>query len=127
MTDKEKTIQERVDERTVRDFWITNCPEKVWKEFNTYAKEETNNNYSIALKLLLNTNKSNAKEKLLYERYIQMDVRMRQLEKNQNMILEFISKEETEKVEEEIQEDQPERKNISVMGGDKINVPDGGE
>ena len=127
--ENDKNIQERIDERTVRDFWITNCPEKVWKEFNTYAKEETNNNYSIALKLLLNSNKANAKEKLLYERYIQLDTRMRQLEKKQNMILEMISKEEVETEEEvqENQEDQPERKNIGTMGGTKINVPDGGD
>lgn len=123
-SEEDKTIQDRVDDRTVRDFWITNCPEKVWKEFNTYAKDETNNNYSIAIKLLLSTNKSNAKERLLYERYIQLDLRMSQIEKNQNMILEMISKEETEN---EIKDDQPERKNISTMGGTKINVPDGGD
>lgn len=115
----DKTIQDRVDERTTRTFSVTNCPEVVWRDFKTYADKETNSNYSMAIKLLLSSNKANAKERLLYERYIHLDSRLKKVENELKLISEFISKVQTEEVEEEIEEEVPKKVTVPTMGSGK--------
>lgn len=129
--DKNKEdIQKRVDNITTRNFWVTNCPEKVWKEFNDYAKKETNNNYSVALKLLLGISKTDAKSSVLYERFIDLDRRVNLIESNILAIAQsvksmtgLISEKSDGELEEEIEDlddkEEPEHKDVSVptMGG----------
>jgi len=134
MSDKkenEETIKERVDSITTRTFWITNCPEKVWEEFSKYAKDETNNNYSIALKLLLGTNKSDAKSRVLYERYIQLDMRLRQAESNivqmaksMKVMSEVVSTQEDKDIEDEIEDDSVKKVTVPTMGGNSFKYTD---
>jgi hypothetical protein len=88
VTDEEQTlsegaqkIKERVENLVTTNFSITKCPVKIWEEFVTFCKEETNNNYSFGLKLLLGAYKANIKEIMLYEQYILMKERMELLEK----------------------------------------------
>ena len=134
--DKNKNIQERVKDRTTRNFWVTNCPEEIWEEFNDYAKKETNNNYSIAIKLLLGIAKTNAKESVMYERYIKIEKRIQDMENNIVELAKGLkvlseTKEEHE-IEKDIEEDapkEPEEKKVIVptMGsGKNIEVKDNG-
>jgi hypothetical protein len=97
MTEKKKT-SERVEDMTTINFSITKCPMKVFKKFAEFAKEETCDNYSMALKILLDGMKANVKEMLLYEQYMEMKVRLDELE------LEF----ENLKKQPEEEEDKPE-------------------
>jgi hypothetical protein len=66
----EEKIKDRVEKMTTVNFSITKCPLKVHQEFIQFCKEETNENYSMGLRLLLNASKTNAKEAILYEQYM---------------------------------------------------------
>ena len=134
--DKKHNIQKRVSDMTTRTFWITNCPEDVWKEFNEYAKTQTNNNYSVALKLLLGLYKTDAKSSVLYERFIDLNKRVNEIEKNIITIAESIktlsetmSKQSIDEIEEGIEdlddkEEPPEEEHkkvvVPTMGGNEI-------
>ena len=133
----ESDIQKRVDNITTRTFWITNCPEKVWKDFNEYAKTQTNNNYSVAVKLLLGIAKTDAKSSVLYERFIDLDKRVSDIEKNivhiaqsVKKLSEYLSKQSTKEIEDDIEDlddkEEPEHKEVSVptMGGGEIKYKD---
>jgi hypothetical protein len=77
----EKSMKERVEEiPTTINFSITKCPEKVFKRFIEFCKQETNDNYSFGLKLLLDAREGNIKEALLYEQYIELKARLGDVE-----------------------------------------------
>ena len=65
-------IKERVMEITTRNFSITKCPERVFQDFVAFAKKETNDNYSMALKMLLDAKEANIKEVILFEQYMEL-------------------------------------------------------
>lgn len=73
-------IKDRVLNITSRNFSITKCPEKVFQQFIEFCKEESNDNYSMGLKLLLDARRTNIKEVLLYEQYMELNDRVNQLE-----------------------------------------------
>lgn len=139
MVENKENIQKRVNDMTTRTFWITNCPEDVWREFNEYAKTQTNNNYSIALKLLLGISKTDAKSSVLYERFIDLDKRVIDIENNiihiaqsVKKLSELISSKPIEGIEEEIEDledkEQPEEEHkvveVPTMGGNDFKYKD---
>lgn len=75
-----EAIRERVQDMVSRNFSITKCPEKVYEKFVTFCKEETNNNYSMGLKVLLDAKEANIKEVVLFEQYIELKKRVESLE-----------------------------------------------
>lgn len=82
MEDQEesKPMKDRVEEMTTRNFWIANCPEKIYNQFVDYAKRETENSYARALKELLMIAETDAKTILLYERMLAIEDRLCKLE-----------------------------------------------
>lgn len=76
MEDKKK----KVEELTTINFSITKCPMKVFKRFSEFCKNETNDNYSFGLKLLVDGMEGNLKEALLYEQFMELKVRIDELE-----------------------------------------------
>ena len=67
MEEKKKPVSERVKDMTTINFSITKCPHRVYEDFSTFCKEETNDNYSMGLRDLLNARKVNLKEVVLYQ------------------------------------------------------------
>ena len=78
MTDK--SIEERIDAITTRNFTISGCPEKIFKEFVQYASSNTANCYWMALKELLDLVKANAKENMLFGAMTDLDQRITAIE-----------------------------------------------
>ena len=76
----EKNIKERVELITTRNFTISACPEKVFQRFVSFCKQETNNNYAMGIKLLLDVYEKNAKELVLYEKLLDHEDRLIALE-----------------------------------------------
>ena len=77
MTEK---ITKRVEKITTINFSITKCPHKVYQKFVEYCKNETNDNYSMGLKMLVDAIEANIKEALLFEQYMELKARMDELE-----------------------------------------------
>ena len=69
---EDKSIKDKVHELVTRNFSITKCPEAVYEDFVKFAKEETSDNYSMALKMLIEGMKANIKEVHLYEQYMEL-------------------------------------------------------
>jgi hypothetical protein len=65
-------IQEKVNKLTTINFSITKCPIKVYEAFTQFCKEETNDNYSFGLKILIEGIKTNAKEATLFQQYLEL-------------------------------------------------------
>ena len=65
-------IKDKVDEMTTINFSITKCPLKIYKRFVQFCKEETSDNYSFGLKLLLDGMEGNVKESLLFQQYLEI-------------------------------------------------------
>ena len=76
----EKSLKEKVDMLTTRNFSITRCPEIVWEDFVNFCKRESGDSYSMGIKLLLDSYKTNAKELMLYQRILDIEARMSMLE-----------------------------------------------
>ena len=68
-----RDMTERIENMTTRNFSITRCPEKVWKDFVKFCEEETGDSYSMGIKVLLDLYKTNAKELMLYKRIIDIE------------------------------------------------------
>jgi len=66
------SVKEKVDKITTINFSITKCPHNVYKDFTGYCKDETNDNYSFGLKMLLESRKANAKEAVLFQQYMEL-------------------------------------------------------
>jgi len=81
MTEK---IHDKVKDLTTINFSITKCPHKVYEEFVSFCKEETNNNYSMGMKMLLDAMKVNIKEITLFERYMELKERIEKLEEGKS-------------------------------------------
>lgn len=80
---KEKDgIESRVDQMTTRNFTVSGCPEKIFKEFVQYSASETANCYWMALKQLIDLVKANAKENTLFSAMTDLDQRVTELENN---------------------------------------------
>ena len=67
---QDKGVKERVQDMTTMDFNIGKCPVAVYRGFTDFCKKETNNNYSLGLKMLLEAKKANIKEVILYEQFM---------------------------------------------------------
>lgn len=78
--EKIKEIREKVVNLVTRNFSITKCPEKVYERFVKFCREETNDNYSMGLKSLLDARDANIKEILLFEQYMELNERVCKLE-----------------------------------------------
>ena len=76
---EEDTKREKVISMTTRNFSITKCPERVYEDFVGFCREETNENYSMGLKLLMDARKVNIKEALLFEQYMEVKAELREL------------------------------------------------
>lgn len=72
-------IKKRVNDMTTINFSITKCPHKVYERFVGFAKSESSDNYSMALKLLLDNQEASAKEEVLFEMFIQQKAELEQL------------------------------------------------
>ena len=70
--EEKKELNERVQALVTRNFSITKCPERVYDDFVNFCKDETNDNYSMRLKMLLEARKTNIKEVILYEQYMEL-------------------------------------------------------
>jgi hypothetical protein len=93
----EKKITERVKDLTTVNFSITKCPQKVYEEFVAFCKEETNDNYSMGLRDLLNGMKSNIKEVVLYQQYMETKDELNQIRAElARMQTEMVPEQETE-------------------------------
>ena len=75
-----KAIKDRVNDITTINFSVTKCPLKVYREFVAFCKEETSDNYSFGLKLLLDGMKGNIREATLFQQYLEMKERLDKLE-----------------------------------------------
>lgn len=72
--------QKKKEEDYTLGFSISDCPVSVYKDFKEFCKEETNDNYSFGLKILLEAYKTNTKELVLYEQYMKLKKRVKALE-----------------------------------------------
>ena len=63
-------IKDKVDKLITYNFSVTKCPAKVYDDFTDFCKSETNDNYSMGLKILLESRKANIKEVALFEQYM---------------------------------------------------------
>ena len=72
--------KEKIENLTTINFSITKCPVRVFKRFSQFCKDETNDNYSFGLKMLLDAMDGNVKEALLFEQYIELKARVEGLE-----------------------------------------------
>jgi len=68
----EEKIKDRIEKITTRNFSITKCPERVYKRFVEFCQKETNDNYSMGLKLLIDGMDGNVKEKVLFQQYMEI-------------------------------------------------------
>ena len=59
--DETEEIKKKVEDNTLRTFYIKDCPESLWREFNEIAKKEHKNDYSLTLGNLVNLKKIDAK------------------------------------------------------------------
>jgi len=75
----EKSTKERVKDITTINFSITKCPTRVYEEFVAFCKRETNDNYSMGLKLMTESVKSNIKEVVLFEQYMELKQELSEL------------------------------------------------
>ena len=76
----EKSIKERVELITTRNFTVSACPETVFQRFVNFCKRETNNNYAMGIKILLDAYETHAKELVLYEKLLELEDRVTALE-----------------------------------------------
>ena len=76
----EEKIREKIDSMVTRNFWITKCPEHIFEEFASFCEVETSNNYSMGLKLLLDFKKENVKEIFLFQKILELESKINQLE-----------------------------------------------
>ena len=74
--DKKKDI---IQSMVTRNFSITKCPEIVFNKFVNFCKAETNDNYSMGLKLLLEAKEVNVKEVVLFEHYMEIKEELAEL------------------------------------------------
>ena len=77
MSDK----KDKIEDLTTINFSITKCPMRVFKRFSEFSKKESNDNYSFALKLLLDCRETNIKEVVLYEQYMELKQEFAELKK----------------------------------------------
>ena len=77
--EQNKSTRDRVKDITTINFSITKCPHRVYQDFVEFCKKETNENYSMGLKLLTEGMKSNIKEVVLFEQYIELKHELSQL------------------------------------------------
>lgn len=108
----EDSTKERIEKMQTMNFSITKCPLAVYEEFTDFCKAETNDNYSFGIKLLLNANKANIKELMLYEQYMLLAERVKALE-------ETIAALTTNKQENETPTEEPVKKTPKTMGSNK--------
>ena len=57
----EEELRRQIEEDSVRTFYIKDCPELIWSEFNQYAKNDHQNDYAATLKYLLDLRRVDAK------------------------------------------------------------------
>ena len=72
-------INNKLSKITSINFSITKCPHKVYERFINFAKSETSDNYSMALKMLLDGLDANIKEVHLYEQYMGLKLEVEEL------------------------------------------------
>lgn len=60
-------VKELVESKMTTSFKISGCPMKVFNEFKQFAIEEAGDNYSLAIKILLDYVKSDVKTIMLLE------------------------------------------------------------
>ena len=96
MEDKEKSIQDKVDEITTTTFSIAGCPIKVFKLFVKFCEENAKTTkiiynegkreireqlcYAIGLKQLVDIANADAKSQMLFDRVVKLEERMVVLE-----------------------------------------------
>lgn len=68
----EENKADKLKNMMTRNFSITKCPDKVYQAFVEFCQGETNDNYSMGLKLLLDMKNANIKEVVLYEQYMEL-------------------------------------------------------
>lgn len=80
MTDDGKNLIDKVDDITVVNFMVNECPLTLLKKFKAYAKEHTRMNYPLAIKRLLESAEANAKEAMIWENIMELKDRVTLLE-----------------------------------------------
>jgi len=94
MNDKTK---DRVKDITTINFSITKCPHRVYEDFVGFCKRETNENYSMGLKLLTEGMKTNIKEVVLFEQYMEIKQELQEMRIELELLKELPDEEEEEK------------------------------
>jgi len=78
--EESKDVKDRVESLTTRNFYVSNCPEKVYKRFVDYAVRETGNNYAMAVKQLLDIAEGDVQQAMMYEKVIKLEEKVAMLE-----------------------------------------------
>lgn len=78
------TTRDKVMKMATINFSITKCPQKVYEEFVMFCQSETNDNYSMGLKMLIELYKTNAKENHIFNKLEELESEIEQLKKQPN-------------------------------------------
>ena len=68
----EDNIKTKVRDLATVNFSITKCPVKVYEAFIDFCKSETNDIYSMGIRDLMEARKTNVKEVVLYQQYLEI-------------------------------------------------------
>ena len=66
-SESEKNIRENVREKGSIHFSIVKCPLKIYEKFTSFCEDETSGNYSLGLKILLDSYEESVKEDFVFE------------------------------------------------------------
>ena len=69
---EDKDIKTKVRDLATVNFSITKCPVKVYEAFIDFCKSETNDIYSMGIRDLMEARKTNVKEVVLYQQYLEI-------------------------------------------------------
>lgn len=93
-----KEMKDKVDNLTTINFSVTKCPLKVYRKFVEFCKEESNDNYSMGLKLLLDGIEGNVKEATLFQEYMEVKERLVKVEAELNQLKKPVEEEKKPKL-----------------------------
>jgi len=79
MPDDEQIIDDKTQQEKFRDiqkttinFSITKCPAKIHQKFCEFCQQETNDNYAMGIKILLECMEVEAKDQVMFQQYMEV-------------------------------------------------------
>lgn len=79
--EKKDSTVDRVEAICTRNFTICNCPEEVFQRFTKFSKKEAADYYAMGLKILLDKAETQAKDLVLFDRLLQIEDRLNEIDK----------------------------------------------